>query len=151
MGKITKYGDYVIGEQPKTKARERKRRLTKEEKEEKKLIIKRYDELYERNKRMHTSPMSLSKEEEIREEEIRDEEWARQERELCTHSETFEKNGFLVCRLCGKDLKKLTNKKEKGIKEKLQDLLCAHKNLEEFDDNYEICTKCGEKFKKREM
>lgn len=142
MGKITKYGEYVIGEQPKTKARERKRRLTKEEKEEKKLIINRYDELYERNKRMHTSPMSLSPKE-----EIDDEEWARQERNLCIHSETFEKNGMLICRLCGIRLEDL--KVKKGI-EKFLDLFCLHKNLVE-KDGFLVCTKCKSKFPKKEV
>jgi len=140
MGKLEKYGEQAIGYYP--KKRERKRRRTKEEKE---LFIKNYNDLIERNKRMHTPPMSLSP----KEEKVRDEEWEKQERDLCIHSETVEKDGALICRLCGEKLKDLRVKK--GIKEKLMDLLCAHKTLEEFDDNYDICTKCGEKFKKREM
>ena len=145
MGKITKYGDYFAADDPKEETKVRKRRLTKEEKEERKLIIKRYNELYERNKRMHTSPMSLSP----KEEEIYDDEWAKQERELCIHSETMEKNGALICRLCGEKLKDLRVKKVKGTKEKFMDLFCTHKTLEEFDD-YKICLKCGAKFPKKE-
>ena len=139
MGKLEKYGEQAIGYYPKKK--ERKRRRTKEEKQ---LVIKKFNELVERNKRMHTSPMLLSKEE-----KIRDKEWERQERKLCVHSETFEKNGVLICRLCGEELKDLRVKK--GFQEKFMDLFCPHKNLEEFDDNHEICLKCGAKFKKREM
>ena len=145
MGKITKYGDYFVADDPKEKTKERKRRLTKEEKKEKELITKRYDELYERNKRMHTSPISLPKEE-----KVRDEEWEKQERDLCVHSETTEKDGVLICRLCGVKLKDLKNKdlKNKDLKSKFMDLFCAHKETTEYDD-YILCKKCGAKFKKR--
>ncbi len=135
MGKITKYGEQISAI-PYKNEKKKTRRRTKEEKE---LIIKKYNELIERGKQSILSQKI---------EKIRDEEWEKQERDLCVHSETFEKNGILICRLCGEELKKLTNKKEKGIKEKLQDLFCAHREMIEYDE-YTLCKKCGEKFPKK--
>ena len=126
MGKLGKYEEQARGYYPKKK--ERKPRRTKEEKEK---LIEKFDRLSKHNIHLdYPSPTSKV-------EQDYDKKWEQQERELCVHSETFSRDGVLICRLCGETLKDL-KKAKKGFQEKFMDLFCAHKNLEEFDD-YKIC------------
>ena len=53
-----------------------------------------------------------------KEEKIREKEWTKQRMETCLHEENIEKNGVLICRVCGEIL---TSKK--SIKEKISDFL----------------------------
>ena len=63
----------------------------------------------------------------------------------CDHRETKISDGYITCKICDKKLNTL-----KEMKKMIKRLFCGHKKLEEFDDNYEICLKCNEKFKKKE-
>jgi len=49
---------------------------------------------------------------------IREKEWARQKMEICQHEDYIEKNGVLICRLCGENFVK-----KKSIKEKISNFL----------------------------
>jgi len=62
----------------------------------------------------------------------------------CKHEETIiGTDGTIVCRYCGIKIIKF-----KGTKEKIKKLFCTHQKLESFDNNYDICLKCGAKFRK---
>jgi len=119
--------------------RKRKRLLTREEKEYR---VQRIEDKIEVGKRILNPPL-LSETEGIK--EWSKEEIKQQERDLCDHLEIFEKGDYLVCKYCGITTGRI---KPKGTKEKIRNLFCAHKELDYFDDIYDICVKCGEKFRK---
>ena len=120
----------------------RKRPLTRDEKE---YILQNIEDRVEFSKRTLNPPLS-SELEEFSEEEIRQQERNLNQESIipnCKHEEiTKDTDGTIVCRYCGITIK------SKGAKEKLIDLFCTHKELEVFDNKYDICVKCGEKFKK---
>lgn len=131
----TKYKEPLLDSNKKI----RKRPLTREEKE---YILQNIEDKVEFGKQILNPPLS-SEMERFSEEEIR-----QQEKNLesiiptCKHEEiTKDTDGTIVCRYCGITIK------SKGTKEKLIDLFCTHKELESFDNIYNIC-KCGAKFKK---
>jgi len=133
----TKYKEPLLDSNKKI----RKRPLTREEKE---YIAQHIEDKIEFGKQT-LNPLLSSEIEEFSEEEIR-----QQKKNLesiiptCKHEEiTKDTDGTIVCRYCG-----IKIIKSKGAKEKIIDLFCIHKELEVFDNIYDICIKCGAKFKK---
>ncbi len=121
--------------------RKRKRRLTRQEKEYR---VQHIEKKIETDKHRLNPMLSEGLEhEKWLEKEIRQQE--RDLRDLYNHSETFENDGYLICRLCGVKLKDL---KSKGTKEKFIDLFCTHQKTIEKGD-FMVCTKCGAEFKKK--
>ena len=108
---------------------QRKRPLTREEKEI-------YLQNFEKKIRIHNHLLNPLISGEWSEEEIRT-----QERDLCDHSKTKEKDGFIICRVCGIKIEK---KKERKVI--LTNLFCTHKEIIE-KDGFIVCVRCNTKWR----